>query len=240
MRSRVPGSTDQQRIGVVIALPAEARPLASAKASGFEILVSGPGPARAAEGAMTLAHRGVHSLLSWGTSGALRPDLRAGRLILATEVHDDSGKRYASDARWLTGAAAALAPLDPMSAPCATVPQPVASVREKHELATSTGCAAVDMEAAAVAAVAAAHGLPFLAVRSIVDPADCELPRCVLAGLRPSGATDMPALLASLLRRPWELGGLLRLALHFDAALRSLRRAADLLTRIENPVTGHS
>jgi adenosylhomocysteine nucleosidase len=240
MRSRVPGSTDQERIGVVIALPAEARPLATAQASGFEILISGPGPARAAEGATLLVDRGVHSLLSWGTSGALRPDLRAGRLILATEVHDDSGRQYASDARWLTRAAAALAALEPVRAPCATVPQPVASVQEKQALAARTGCAAVDMEAAAVAAVAAAHGLPFLAVRSIVDPADCELPRCVLASLRPTGATDMPALLAALLRRPWELGGLIRLALHFDAALRSLRRAAGLLPRIETPVTGHS
>lgn len=226
-----------RRIGIVVALPAEARTLDALDTSSVDIVVTGPGPARAAEGAAALIARGAGALLSWGTSGALRGDLRPGQLVLAASVRDEDGCRYPSDADWLNHAQEALAGLQPTRDACATSGQPVASVEAKHRLARVSACGAVDMEAAAVARTAAAHSLPFLAIRSIVDPVDCELPRCVLASLAPSGEPRVAALLGTLLRRPWELGGLLRLALHFNAALRTLRHAARLMSNNPQALT---
>lgn len=228
---------DGRRIGIVVALPAEARTLDALSASHIDIVVTGPGPARAAAGAATLVARGAGALLSWGTSGALDANLRAGKLVLATNARNEQGCSYPSDDDWLRRVEDVLAGLQPARAACATSALPVGSVAEKQLLARVSGCGAVDMEAAAVASTAAAHALPFLAIRSIVDPVDCELPRCVLASLDPSGKPRLGALLSTLLRRPWELGGLVRLALHFNAALRTLREAATLLSNTTEAVT---
>ena len=228
---------DARRIGIVVALPAEARTLDGLDNTTFDVLVTGPGPARAASGAEELIARGAGALLSWGTSGALQADLRPGQLVLASSVRDEDGCRYASNEAWFRRMELAFASLRPARAGCMTSAQPVGSVAAKHQLARASDCGAVDMEAAAVARAAAAHALPFLAIRSIVDPIDCELPRCVLASLDPSGEPRLAALLLTLLRRPWELGGLLRLALHFNSALRTLRRAALLMSSTRQAVT---
>lgn len=220
---------DARRLGVVIALPAEARSFARARGPEIELTIVGPGPQRAAAGAQTLIERGVGALLSWGTSGALVEDLPVGQLLLGEVLCDARGEEFASDAAWLTLAARALAPLAPRRARCVTVARPASHLRAKVLLARESGCTAVDMESAAVAAAAARARLPFLAVRSIVDPLDCDLPRCVTTALDPDGRTQIPRLLAALARRPWEIAALLRLAGHFNASLGALREAARLL-----------
>jgi len=223
-------TADGRRIGVVIALPAEARTFDRATGPDLEVALVGAGPRRAEAGARALIEHGVGALLSWGTSGALVDELPAGQLLLGTTLRDGRGHEYASDPAWLALAARALAPLAPRRARCVTVERPASHLRAKQLLARDSGCAAVDMESAAVAASAAGAGLPFLAVRSIVDPVDCDLPRCVMAGLDLDGRMHVLRLLATLARRPWELGGLLRLAGHFSASLRALREAAGLLS----------
>ncbi len=214
----------------MIALPAEARTLDAVLTPALDIAVTGPGPQRAAAGARLLVERGARGLLSWGTSGALVVGLRPGQLLVADSVRDQQGNIFPCERGWLTLAGQALAALDARPARCVTTDRPVTTRGAKQRLATDSGCSAVDMEAAAVAAVAALGGLPFLAIRSIVDPVASDLPRSVLAGLNASGGTNVLALLGSLLRRPWELAALIRLALHFGRALRALRHAATLLS----------
>ena len=88
-----------------------------------------------------------------------------------------------------------------------------------------TGAAAVDMESLAVAEVAAAHGLPFLAVRVIVDTAGDALPAAVLAATR-SGRVHIGRLIGALALAPAQIPGLLRLAQRYRAASRSLAALA--------------
>jgi adenosylhomocysteine nucleosidase len=52
----------------------------------------------------------------------------------------------------------------------------VAGVQEKKNLAHAFGAKAVDMEAAAVAAAAVAHGIPFAASKVISDEWNFEIP----------------------------------------------------------------
>ena len=58
---------------------------------------------------------------------------------------------------------------------------------EKHQLKTSTGAVAVDMESAAIGEVAHDHGLPFLIVRTISDGVNENLPVDFNLFLKPAG-----------------------------------------------------
>lgn len=80
------------------------------------------------------------------------------------------------------------------------------------------------MESHHAAAIAAAHGLPFAAIRAIADTAADELPPAVQDGLDEDGRTAIGPVLRSLLSRPAQLPALIRVA-------RRSRRALDALFR---------
>jgi adenosylhomocysteine nucleosidase len=84
------------------------------------------------------------------------------------------------------------------------------------------GAAAVDMESATVAEIAAKHNLPFIAVRVIVDTAADMLPRAVVAASR-AGKVQFARLLGGLILAPREIASLIRLAPRYRIAMRSLR-----------------
>jgi len=90
----------------------------------------------------------------------------------------------------------------------------------------NSGAVAVDMESAAVAAVAQERALPFLAVRAIADPADMALPSAVMRAADAHGRINRPVLLAHTLLHFGQVGAMLRLASHFRAALRTLTGTA--------------
>ncbi len=78
-----------------------------------------------------------------------------------------------------------------------------------------------------------ARGAPFLVLRAICDPADFALPPAAFVGLDAAGRAAPGPVFLSLLRRPGQLGALLRLARHTRAALKKsrARRAGDLSLR---------
>jgi adenosylhomocysteine nucleosidase len=84
----------------------------------------------------------------------------------------------------------------------------------------------VDMESLAVAQVARVHGLPFIAIRVIVDSAADNLPRAVAAAADQSGQLSIWRLLGALARTPADLAPLMRLGSRYRAASRSLNAVA--------------
>ena len=105
----------------------------------------------------------------------------------------------------------------------------------KGALFRATGALAVDMESYAVAEVARAQGLPFLAVRVIVDGAGDGLPRPVAAVADGAGPLNVWRLIGAMARAPSDLAPLLRLARRYRAASRSLAavaRAGSLAPRV--------
>jgi adenosylhomocysteine nucleosidase len=112
------------RLGLVVALPEEARAVSRAirveqrghfAASGeerpavrflsgrmgdltVEIAWAGAGPACAARATRILLAAGADSLLAVGFAGALAPGVRPGALLLATQVVDEKGARWPADA----------------------------------------------------------------------------------------------------------------------------------------------
>lgn len=101
-------------------------------------------------------------LLSVGWAGALREDLKPGAIVQASTVRDlNTGEMMPA-----LGKGGLL-----------LTASRVATREEKHRLArTYDGAVAVDMEAAALARMALAHGLLFRAIKAISDTAEEDLP----------------------------------------------------------------
>ncbi len=224
-------------IGIITAMPAEARSLVgrpvgpntqTACACGH-VTAAGVGTARAAAAAEQSIDSGARALLSWGTAGALDPDLRAGALVIPTVVADPDGNAYDAAASWHAAALTAFAGMSPASGKLLSVDAPVHTGADKARLAASTRAVAVDMESAAVARIACQHGIPFLAVRAIVDPAGFSLPDASLSALWPDGRVNYLGFARKFIRRPQQLNAVLRLSTYYRAAMRSLRNAARLL-----------
>ncbi|MGD9603034.1 MAG: nucleosidase [Gammaproteobacteria bacterium] len=190
--------------------------------------MAGVGTASAARAAEALVAEGATTLLSWGTAGALTASLPAGTLLLYARCRDPlQGTWYATHAPLRSSLRSALSSLCPHECAALTHATPLPTRAQKNAAFVDSGCEAVDMETSAVAAVAHAHDLPFLAVRAVVDPADFSLPASALAGMAADGG--LVKVLAALARRPGELGALLRLAWWYRRALVTLRAAAGLI-----------
>lgn len=97
------------------------------------------------------------------------------------------------------------------------------SARVKAALAAS-GAAAVDMESAAVAAVAADCGARFYCLRVISDAASADLPLAFDRALRPDGSLSVWNLVSQAALRPGTWKGLLRLRRDASFAARALAR----------------
>ena len=164
---------------------------------------------------------GAAGILSFGLAGGLHPDLMPGATILAGAVIAGR-QRWPTDLAWQGRLAAALP--SALIGDLAGVDAPVAAVADKQALKAATGALAVDMEFHIAARLAAVHGLPFAALRVVCDPAGRALPPAAMAGWREDGATDVGAVLLSLLRSPRQLPGVIRLARDAREAFASLRR----------------
>jgi adenosylhomocysteine nucleosidase len=222
-------------LGVVAALEAEARTLGPAVrrrdglfllSDGALLAISGMGGAQAALAARSLVDAGAAALMSFGLAGGLDPTLRAGTVVLPSEVISRGGARFFTSPGWREQLSQAIAKQRPVAGGILlTSPQPIGAVADKAAAFRETGAVAVDMESLGVAEVAAARNLPLIAVRVIVDTAADVLPRTVMAATR-DGQVNIRRLMAGLALAPLDLIGLIRLARAYRAATRSLTAAA--------------
>jgi adenosylhomocysteine nucleosidase len=216
-----------RRLGVVAALAAEARAFQLTAPSEETVLaVSGIGRLGAAAAARALAAAPVGALMTFGMAGGLDPALKAGAVVLPSQVISSDGVRLATCSSWRTRLAGALG--SSHAAVGGTVlssASPIASPADKAVAFRDAGAVAVDMESVAVAEIAAANQLPFIAVRVIVDTAADALPRVVIAASQ-GGQVQTGRLLAGLLSAPGEIAALMRLSLRYRTAIRSLRTVA--------------
>jgi adenosylhomocysteine nucleosidase len=189
-------------------------------------VIAGGGDGRSLAAALDAAAKTARALISFGIAGGLAPDRRPGTYRVARAVVGPDGTRYDTDRHWSDRLATKLGvPLADFSG----VDTPLAGIREKAALFRTQGTAIVDMESHIVARVAAAHGLPFAAIRVVADPAERQLPHAATVGMRPDGRVDLPAVLLSLGKNPGQLPGLIRTALDARAAFAGLLRGRQLL-----------
>jgi adenosylhomocysteine nucleosidase len=170
-------------------------------------------------------------LVSFGIAGALKPGLRAGDIILSTEVVDE-------DKRWLTSDSirpriSQLAEeIGAIEGPVLGAQMVVATKTDKRRAWKETGALAVDLESVVVARAAAALGIPFVVLRAIADPAVRELPPAALVPLSGDGTPAIGQVLASVLTQPSQLPMLLTVAREARQALQALVGPAHALNRM--------
>ncbi|MBI4696294.1 MAG: hypothetical protein HY749_19990 [Gammaproteobacteria bacterium] len=217
------------RPAIVAALHDEARTLVvrgAPRPDAVRAEISGVGFERATRTGRALVARGATALMSWGTAGALDVAARPGEVLIYRAVRWRDGAEYACDPAWVAALAVRLAPLAPRVVLGLSSPHAVFDEAERRALHAATGATAVDMETAALAAVAADAGIPFVALRCVVDPVGFAVPRSAIAGLAPDGTSRPGRTIATLVKRPYELPDLLRLASWYRLALKQLRAAA--------------
>lgn len=230
-----------EQLGIVAALPGEARALARLRPrgrarlnGGARLLLSGMGAERAAAAARTLVGDGVSVLMSWGVAAALVPGVDPGALVLASSVLGADGREWSTDAEWRGALAAAMSPAHQVfEQRLVDTPELVADPAAKHALSRESGAIACDMESAAVAAVAAGHGLAFVSVRAIIDDVSMVLPPVARAAMDADGRLRPAALMAALVGRPATMHAQLRalknLAVAFQAARTTLADVAAVI-----------
>jgi adenosylhomocysteine nucleosidase len=159
--------------------------------------------AGAGQAAATRAFAGIEEggpidlIFSIGWAGALRPEIAAGSAHNVAGVIDvRTGERFHCEAGagdlWL-----------------ATSPK-VAGQAEKRRLASTYNAALVDMEAAAIARLAAARDIPFYSMKGVSDGLNDHLPD-FNRFLSPRGQIRLARLTLFTALQPWYWPGLLRM-----------------------------
>jgi hypothetical protein len=224
--------TNAGRLGVVAALEIEARWLGTA-ATNLEIRRAGVGRASARRIAADLIDTGADALVSWGSAGGLAPALAAGDLILPETVVDEQGGCWEADPVWRARLLRRTNGRIPVNGGRQLCVATVAGTPEaKAELHERFQAVAVDMESAGLAEVALDHGVPWIAVKVVVDTADEAVP-AVLAGVSDPLGRLRPAALLGLALRPWVWPALSRLGSANWAAGRSMKRLVRLAPDLE-------
>ena len=202
--------------------------------------LSGMGAQAARIAAEGLHQHGVSALVSFGVAGALSPDLKPGDLVLPDAIHMDA--QLPVNIAWRDRLQNLLpAEITVRNGILANSDVPLTGTKAKLDLAQATGACAVDMESAAIAAVAAAAGIPFIAVRAIIDPLQFSPPEALLGAVYPDGGVNPIRLTALILKRSVHLTTLMRMGTGMRAARKTLSRVVQSAgAGLNNQVTDQS
>ena len=223
------------RVGVIAALYGETVSFSHRSCSFLNkheliVKVSGPGYENATHAAQELLAEGTEILVSWGLAGGLDPSMMPAQIVVGSTVISANGDTLKSDDLIGNRLMDVLSDLQPIKGPIYTSTYPVSSAAEKSKLHSTHAAIAVDMESAAIAHVAREANAKFAAIRCIIDPSEFDLPPAAEKGIRANGRLNTMLILGHLLKQPWDIGQLIRLANWYRAALRKLDQTARLLT----------
>ena len=206
------------------------------------VVTGGIGPRRTQRTVERFATVPFSAVLSVGCAGALIPGLSCGQLVLAPHVYmpdlteSAQVQRYSVDSRLLAQArAAALTAGVPIAeGSLFTSPKVLFTPEEKAQRGQETGAIAVEMESGVYAAFAAGRGLPFLALRVILDGVDMRLP--AIKGLpTPEGEVRVLKAVLHVATHPHHLPALLALKRAQTVAGDALRRISRALLMLRTP-----
>jgi adenosylhomocysteine nucleosidase len=194
------------------------------------LLATGEGSGNAAGAtARLLARVPVAGVVVLGVAGALTSDLPLAGLLVGRDVVDEDGPAPPPDPAWLEqiphGAGIFRGTIVSRSSMlCTREAKAAARARLSFD-----GCAAADMESAAVAEVAARRGVPYIAVRAISDTAGEGLPLDFNRFRDASGRVDRLKVVGHSILRPGLVVPLWRLR-------QRVSRCAERLARLVVPL----
>lgn len=238
---------EKARIGIVVALREERLAIEGAVRSLDEalwarvlVLQGGLGGAMAGEAARKLLDRAakLKLLVSCGFSGGLVEPLGVGGVVLGSFVlarpsleqsaKNDAVLDCSAELRAKTSKALSSAEIAFREGRLVTLGQPVLRPEEKRSLGKVAQADAVDMESAAVGRIAREKQIGFLALRTISDAVNDELPPEVAKFLDEKGRVRAGRVLSFVFRGPGNVKELWRLKSRSDRAAAALRDAVQV------------
>jgi adenosylhomocysteine nucleosidase len=216
---KVGGANTQPRSTVLCTsgLAVEAR---IARAAGFSVVV-GAGDRERTKALVETAAGRTDCLVSFGIAGGLAPGIRAGTVIVSGDVVSER-QHWRVDARYRNQLSEFARDVGAIEGPVFGATAVLATQSEKQRAWTTTGALAVDLESEIVARAAAALGIPFLVLRTVADTARRDLPPASLIPLATNGTPHCSRVFAAVLRRPFQLAGMISLAHETGLALSAL------------------
>jgi adenosylhomocysteine nucleosidase len=180
---------------------------------------------------------GIDLIIMTGVAGALIDDLKIGDLVMADRLLTREG-----DSDLLTrkievpgdSLAACSSALDAVGIPYSrggllTVRHPLMTQSQKRLAGQQSGAIAVDMETAVIAFEAAARGIPFVAMRTVMDTVEHDLEVARLAD--ENGVVRPLKAAAALMRKPSLVAGAVRLMRNLRLATRAMALAVEAVAR---------
>jgi len=208
-------------LGIVAALEMERRWIRTPKPL---VELSGIGDTRAENAARRLVERGATALASWGVAGGLDPDLSPGTVVLPDTVIGAGGSSQGANLEWRDRLLERVhGRVVTSTSPLYHATSVITTADEKRAIYERFGTGAADMESAAVARVAFANHIPWIAVRVVIDAADQDVPAAILTATGDDGRLRMGSV-AGLILRPRLWLPLIALGRAGAAAGRSMRR----------------
>ena len=209
-----------QRLATVLCTSGLAIEAKIARAAGFPVVIrAGDRDRSAALVAATAAK--TECLVSFGIAGGLAPQLRAGTVIVSSEVVSERC-RWVVEPQYRRQVSEFARSIGAVEGPVLGANSILATQMEKTRAWIATRALAVDLESEIVARTATALGIPFIVLRTIADTARRDLPPASLIPLGPDGKPHVFRVLAAVLRRPFQVPGLIGLAQETRMALSAL------------------
>lgn len=233
------GPVSSMRIGILTALPIEARTISYRPIkigetrqinSRVVLHVSGVGEERARIGAKHLLEAGVDGLVSWGCAGGLDSTVSSGSIVIPEKIVDQDYQEWMSDSHLHSPIIHRLSQEFKLHhGVLFHSRQVINSIAIKSQIAHQFQAMSVDMESAAIAKVAKQAGIAFTSVRAIADSAEISLPVWLNRTLHPDGKARPWIFWQELMRHPQSWRSMNHLRAGFAKAQSSLKLAAGLL-----------
>ncbi len=192
------------------------------------LAVVGDGPRRARRTLRELLVTiGPQALLGIGVAGGLDPSVAWGRVLASASVHRPDGTAPPPDPAWRQRASAAGLPVVPFAVAPRIVPTPDAKAALRRSLGGDVAC--VDLESGVFAEEAAEAGVPYLVLRAVLDEAQDEIARSILAAQDDDGHVSKAKVVAAALLRPAEIRRLKAVERRVRACAERLADAVEAL-----------
>lgn len=209
-----------QRLATVLCTSGLAIEAKIARAAGFSAVIrAGDRDRTAALVAATAAK--TECLVSFGIAGGLAPQLEAGTVVVSGEVVSDRC-RWVVEPQYRRRVSEFARSIGAVEGPVLGASSILATQIEKRRAWFATRALAVDLESEIVARTATVLGIPFIVLRTIADTARRDLPPAALIPLGPGGEPHVFRVLAAVLRRPFQVAGMIGLAQETRMALSAL------------------
>lgn len=176
-------------------------------------------------------------IIHTGYCGGADPGLAPGDLLIAESVVDAANNKTYSANESLLARAENLLKSRSMRGclgKLVTIDRVAASPHDKAFLATQHEAAGIDMESAALAEALEETSIPFIVVRSVLDPLDYHLPD-VSDAIDEDGSTDAVALVEHLVKKPAHIARLPKIQYLASQARASIAAFLDAWIDTEAP-----